>query len=142
MIGLNRLFHQRRLTAEQLAVDIHGTPAEAEGILTRLVEDGLTEYRNDKQEGVYHFTSTVYKALGKPLAHARMKGLDEKAREKAVLDHVAKHKRIAREQVMVLTGLTDRQATVFLKTLVSKGKLTPVGERRGRHYQLPGNQGK
>lgn len=140
MIGLNRLFHQRRLTSGQLASDMHGTPAEAEGILTRLVEDGLVELRSEKQDGVYQFTSAVYKALGKPLAHARMKGLDGKAREKAVLEHVAKHKSIAREQVMVLTGLTDRQATAFLKSLVSKGRLVPIGERRARHYQLPDNQ--
>jgi ATP-dependent DNA helicase RecG len=140
MIGLNRLFHQRKLTANQLAADIHGTTAEAEGILTRLVEDGLAELRSEKQDGVYQFTSTVYKALGKPLAHARLKGLDGKAREKVVLEHVTKHKSIAREQVMVLTGLSDRQATAFLKALVSKKKLKPIGERRTRHYQLPDNQ--
>ncbi|MGB5070338.1 MAG: ATP-binding protein [Flavobacteriales bacterium] len=140
MIGLNRLFHQRRLTPDQLAVDMHGTTSEAEGILARLVEDGLVEPRSEKQDSVYQFTSAVYKALGKPLAHARVKGLDDKAREKAVLDHVAEHGSVRREEAMVLTGLAARQTTGLLKALVRKGKLVPKGERRWRHYHLPGNQ--
>lgn len=140
MIGLNRLFHQRQLTAAELAVDIHAGLDKASGLLERLVEEGLVEPRDGNRGRVYQFTAAVYRQLGKPLAHARVKGMDRKAREKAVMDHVAQHKRIARKKVMELTGLTDRQATALLKSLVINGKLVPTGERRGRYYQLPGNQ--
>lgn len=140
MIGLNRLFHQRQLTATELAVDIHEGLDKANGVLERLVEEGLAEPRDGNRGRVYQFTVAVYKQLGKPLAHARVKGMDGKAREKVVMAHVAQYGRIARKKVMELTGLTDRQATSFLKSLLTKGKLVAMGERRGRHYQLPENQ--
>lgn len=140
MIGLNRLFHQRQLSAARLAEDIHAGAPEASAILERLVEEGLVEPRDDKQGRVFQFTASVYRQLGKPLAHARLKGLDPKAQEKAILDHVSKHGRIRREKAMELTGLTARNASTLLKVLVAKGKVVPVGEKRGRYYQLPDHQ--
>lgn len=137
MIGLNRLFHQRQLTAAGLAVDIHASQAEASAILERLVEEGLVEPRDGNRGRAYQFTSAVYRALGKPLAHARVKGMDGKAREKAVLDHVAKHGSVRREQAMELTGLTDRQAYSLLAALVKSGMLVPKGRNKGRAYYLP-----
>lgn len=140
MIGLNRLFHQRTLNAADLAVDIHAGLAEAIAVLERLVEEGLVELREERRGRVCQFTASVYRQLGKPLAHARVKGLDGGAREKAILDHVAKHGSVRREQAMELTGLDGRQATALLKALVSKGKLQAYSERRWRYYQLPENQ--
>lgn len=140
MIGLNRLFHQRQLSAASLAEDIHAGTPEASAILERLVEEGLVEPRDDKQGRVFQFTATVYRQLGKPLAHARLKGLDTKAQEKAILDHVTKHGRIRRERAMELTGLAARNASALLMSLVSRGKLTPSGEKRGRYYHLPDSQ--
>lgn len=135
MIGLNRLFHQRQLTATELAVDIHEGLDKANGVLERLVEEGLAEPRDGNRGRVYQFTVAVYKQLGKPLAHARVKGLDGKAREKAVLDYVAQHRRIVREKVMELTGLAGRSATSLLDRLVKRGALIAYGDRRGRYYE-------
>lgn len=140
MIGLNRLFHQRQITAAQLAVDIHAGADAASAILERLVEEGLVEPRDERRGRVFQFSAAVYRQLGKPLAHARVKGMDAKAREKAVLEYVAKHGRVRREQVKELTGLDGRQATAFLKALVLRGKLVPRGEKRGRYYESPKNQ--
>lgn len=139
MIGLNRLFHQRTLNAADLAVDIHAGLAEAIAVLERLVEEGLVEPREERRGRVYQFTASVYRQLGKPLAHARVKGLDGGAREKAILDHVAKHGSVRREQAMELTGLADRQATTLLKSMVTKGALVAFSERRWRYYTLPDN---
>lgn len=135
MIGLNRLFHQRQLTATELAVDIHEGLDKTNGVLERLVEEGLAEPRDGNRGRVYQFTVAVYKQLGKPLAHARVKGLDGKAREKAVLDYVAQHRRIVREKVMELTGLAGRSATSLLDRLVKRGALIAYGDRRGRYYE-------
>lgn len=137
MIGLNRLFHQRNLTAADLAVDIHAGQAEASAVLERLVEEGLVEPREERRGRVFQFTAAMYRQLGKPLAHARVKGLDTKAQETAVLEYVAKEGSIRRMKAMELTGLDARYATLFLGRLVEQGKLYPVGDRKARTYVLP-----
>lgn len=137
MIALNLLFRQRRVTAAQLAKDIHASGSKAVGVLERLVEEGLVESKDDSQGVTYQFTSIVYKGLNKPLAHARVKGLDDAAREQLVLEHVRINGQIKREKAMELTGLQERAATKFLQGLVAKGKMVAHGEKRGRYYKLP-----
>lgn len=58
---------------------------------------------------------------------------------RAVLVAVQQHGRIARSDVMNVTGLEPARATALLAEMVESGQLERRGERRGAHYVLPGS---
>lgn len=137
MIVLNRLFHERRVTSEQVAVEIQRSGNEARALLERLVEEGLVEARGEKKGRVYHLTARFYGAVGQPEAYVRVHGIDPIRQEAAVLQFVEAHGRIKRENVVELCGLTERQATLLLGRLVRDGKLVQRGVKRWTFYEAP-----
>ncbi|NDU92586.1 MAG: hypothetical protein G3I10_08270 [Ferrovum sp.] len=137
MIVLNRLFHERRMTSEQAAVDIQRSQNDARAVLERLIEEGLVEARGERKGRVYHLAARFYGAVGQPEAYVRVHGLDLIRQEAAVLQFVQAHGRVKRENVMELCGLADRQSTFLLSRLVREGKLVKRGERRGTYYEMP-----
>lgn len=112
MIVLDRLFHERRVTTEQVATEIQRSQNDARALLERLVEEGLVEARGENRGRVYHLAARVYDAVGRPEAYVRTHGIDPIRQEAAVLQFVQAHGRIKRENVVELCGLTERQATV------------------------------
>lgn len=136
MIILNRLFHERRLTSEQAANEIQRSQNDARAVLERLLEDGLLEARGEGRGRVYHLAASFYEAVGQPEAYVRVHGLDAIRQEAAILQFIQAHRRIKRENVMQLCGLTGRQATALLSRLVAKGKLVKHGSRRGSYYEV------
>ena len=58
--------------------------------------------------------------------------------EEAILTYVETHGRIARREVVALTGLSEEQARYHLRKLTEQGMLELVGARRGAHYRIPG----
>ena len=137
MIVLNRLFHERRVTAEQVAAEIQRSQNDARSLLERLVEEGLVEARGENRGRVYHLAARVYEAAGQPEAYVRTHGIDPIRQEAAVLQFVQAHGRIKRENVVELCGLTERQATQLLGRLVREGKLVMRGAKRWSYYEAP-----
>ena len=134
MIVLNRLFHERRVTSEDVAADIQRSVGEARAVLERLVEDGLAEARGERRGRVYHLAARFYEAIGHPEAYVRVHGLDVIRQEAAVLQFVQAHGQVRRENVTELCGLTGKQATALLGRLVGEGKLSRHGVRRWTYY--------
>jgi ATP-dependent DNA helicase RecG len=137
MIVLNRLFHERRVTTEQVATEIQRGQNDARALLERLVEEGLVEARGENRGRVYHLAARVYDAVGQPEAYVRTHGIDPIRQEAAVLQFVEAHRRIKRENVVELCGLTERQATQLLGRLVREGKLVRRGAKRWSYYEAP-----
>lgn len=137
MIVLNRLFHERRVTTEQVAAEIQRSQNDARALLERLVEEGLVEARGEKRGRVYHLAARVYGAVGRPEAYVRVHGIEPLRQEGLVEEYVRAHGSIRRAKVVELCGLTERQATLVLGRMVKKGKLAAHGERKSRSYRLP-----
>jgi ATP-dependent DNA helicase RecG len=137
MIVLNRLFHERRVTTEQVATEIQRSQNDARALLERLVEEGLVEARGENRGRVYHLAARVYGAVGQPEAYVRTHGIDPIRQEAAVLQFVEAHRRIKRENVVKLCGVTERQATQLLGRLVREGKLVRQGMKRWSYYEVP-----
>lgn len=137
MIVLNRLFHERRVTTEQVATEIQRSQNDARALLERLVEEGLVEARGENRGRVYHLAARVYGAVGRPEAYVRTHGLDPIRQEASVLQFVQAHGRIKRENVVELCGLAERQATQLLGRLVKEGKLVKRGLKRWSYYEAP-----
>lgn len=137
MIVLNRLFHERRVTTEQVATEIQRSQNDARALLERLVEEGLVEARGENRGRVYHLAARVYDAVGQPEAYVRTHGIDPIRQEAAVLQFVEAHRRIKRENVVALCGVTERQATQLLVRLVREGKLVRRGVKRWSYYETP-----
>ncbi len=138
MIVLNRLFHDRRVTTDQVAVEIQRSQNEARALLERLVEEGLVEARGEKRGRVYHLTASFYKTVGRPEAYVHVHGLEPLRQEALVEEYVRAHGSIRRAKAAELCGLAERQATLLLGKMVSKNKLAAHGERKSRTYTLPG----
>lgn len=137
MIVLNRLFHERRVTTEHVAQEIQRSQNDARALLERLIEDGLVEARGENRGRVYHLAARVYGAVGQPEAYVRTHGIDPIRQEAAILQFVEAHRRIKRENVVELCGLTERQATQLLGRLVRQGKLVKRGVKRWSYYEAP-----
>lgn len=135
MIVLNHLFHERRVSSEQVATDIQRSLGEARAVLERLVEEGLVEAKGERRGRVYHLAARFYDAVGQPEAYVRVHGLDPIRQEAAVLQFVKAHGRVKRENVIELCGLTGRQATLLLTRLVREGKLAQRGVKRWSYYE-------
>ncbi len=85
-----------------------------------MVMTGLV--RAVRMGAVYHLAARVYGAVGQPEAYVRTHGIDPIRQEAAVLQFVEAHRRIKRENVVKLCGVTERQATQLL------GRLGPGGQ--------------
>jgi len=138
MIVLNRLFHDRRVTTEQVVIEIQRSQNEARALLERLVEEGLVEARGENRGRVYHLAASFYKTVGRPEAYVHVHGVEPLRQEALVEEYVRAHGSIRRVKAAELCGLTERQASRLLGKMVSKNKLAAHGERKSRIYALPG----
>jgi len=141
MIVLNRLFHERRVTTEQVAAEVQRPQNEARALLERLVEEGLVDARGEKRGRVYHLAAPFYNTFGQPEAYVHVHGMEPLRQEALVEEYVRAHGSIRRSKAAELCGLTERQATLLLGRMVKKNKLVPHGERKSRIYTLPGHSG-
>lgn len=137
MIVLNRLFHERRVSTEQVAKEIQRSQNDARALLERLVEEGLVAARGENRGRVYHLAARVYGAVGQPEAYVHVHGIEPLRQEALVEEYVRAHGSIRRATVVELCALTERQATLLLGRMVKKAKLVAQGDRKSRAYKLP-----
>ena len=137
MIVLNRLFHERRVTTEQIASEAQRPQNDARALLERLIEEGLVEARGEKRGRVYHLAARYYNEVGQPEAYVHVHGMEPLRQEALVEEYLRAHGSIRRAKAAELCGLSERQATLLLKRMVDKNKLVPHGERKSRTYTLP-----
>jgi ATP-dependent DNA helicase RecG len=138
LIALAALRATKRVTADELAVQIQRDTTSAKRTLEALTEAGLVEAHGATRARSYTLSASLYQAVGDKAAYTRQAGFSPIQHEQMVLSYVQQHGQIKRAEVMDLCRLTEDQAWQLLKRLVSAEKLVKHGERRWSFYTLPG----
>ena len=138
LLLLNGLWRERAITTETAARLIQKPEGEARGALNRLVEAGLVEARGARKARVWHLSAATYRRLGERAAYVHQRGFEQLQQEQMVLQYVETHGRITRREAADLCRLSPDQAYRLLRKLVTDGRLTPYGAKKGAWYQLRG----
>lgn len=136
LIALAALRESKRVTADELAVQIQRDTASAKRTLEALTEAGLVEAHGSTRGRSYTQSASLYQAAGDKAAYTRQAGFTPIQHEQMVLNYVQQHGRIQRAEVMDLCRLSPDQAAKLLKRMKDKGALIQQGERRWSIYKL------
>jgi len=136
LIALAALRESKRVTADELAVQIQRDTASAKRTLEALTEAGLVEAHGSTRGRSYTLSASLYQAVGDKAAYTRQAGFTPIQHEQMVLNYVQQHGQIQRSEVMDLCRLSPDQAAKLLKRMKGNGALIQQGERRWAVYKL------
>ncbi|MEH6353338.1 ATP-binding protein [Pseudomonas sp. 3JA] len=136
LIALAALRETKRVTADELAVQIQRDTASAKRTLEALTEAGLVEAHGSTRGRSYTLSARLYQAVGDKAGYTRQAGFTPIQHEQMVLNYVQQHGQIQRAEVMDLCRLSPDQAAKLLKRMKDKGTLIQQGERRWSVYKL------
>ncbi|MBC3494440.1 putative DNA binding domain-containing protein [Pseudomonas sp. SWRI100] len=136
LIALAALRESKRVTADELAVQIQRDTASAKRTLEALTEAGLVEAHGSTRGRSYTLSASLYQAVGDKAAYTRQAGFTPIQHEQMVLNYVQQHGQIQRSEVMDLCRLSPDQAAKLLKRMKGNGALIQHGERRWAVYKL------
>jgi ATP-dependent DNA helicase RecG len=136
LIALAALRASKRVTADELAVQIQRDTASAKRTLEALTEAGLVAAHGSTRGRSYTLSASLYQAVGDKAAYTRQAGFTPIQHEQMVLNYVQQHGQIQRAEVMDLCRLSPDQAAKLLKRMKDKGALIQQGERRWSFYKL------
>lgn len=136
LIALAALRETKRVTADELAVQIQRDTASAKRILEALTKAGLVEAHGATRGRSYTLSASLYQAAGDKAGYTRQAGFTPIQHEQMVLNYVQQHGQIQRAEVMDLCRLSPDQAAKLLKRMKDKGALIQQGERRWSVYKL------
>ncbi|WP_280265669.1 DNA glycosylase AlkZ-like family protein [Nocardia wallacei] len=131
---LHELRSQTKLSANEIAEQLHRTQGETRAGLSRMIEAGLVELRGSGRGRMYHLSAAVYRALDNPPAYVRVRGTDPIQQERMVLQYVDSFGSITRAQAAELCMITSQQASRLLRRMTAEGHLTLEGERKAARY--------
>lgn len=136
LIALAALRESKRVTADELAVQIQRDTTSAKRTLEALTEAGLVEAHGSTRGRSYTLSASLYQAVGEKAAYTRQAGFTPIQHEQMVLSYVQQHGQIKRAEAMDLCRLSPDQAAKLLKRMKAKGALIQQGERRWAIYKL------
>ena len=135
LIALAALRESKRVTADELALQIQRDSTSAKRTLEALTEAGLVEAHGFTRGRSYTLSASLYQAVGAKAAYTRQAGFTPIQHEQMVLNYVQQHGQIQRAEVMDLCRLSPDQAAKLLKRMKDKGVLRQQGERRWAVYK-------
>lgn len=136
LIALAALRASKRVTADELAVQIQRDTASAKRTLEALTEAGLVEAHGATRGRSYTLSASLYQAVGDKAAYTRQAGFAPIQHEQMVLNYVQQHGQIKRAEVMELCRISTDQAAKLLKKLKDKGAIVQSGKNRGASYTI------
>ncbi len=136
LIALAALRASKRVTVEELAVQIQRDTASAKRTLEALTEAGLVEAHGATRGRSYTLSASLYQAVGDKAAYTRQAGFAPIQHEQMVLNYVQQHGQIKRAEVMELCRISTDQAAKLLKKLKDKGAIVQSGKNRGASYTI------
>ncbi len=136
LIALAALRESKRVTADELAVQIQRDTASAKRTLEALTEAGLVEAHGSTRGRSYTLSASLYQAVGDKAAYTRQAGFTPIQHEQMVLNYAQQHGQIKRAEVMELCRISTDQAAKLLKKLKDKGTIVQSGKNRGATYTL------
>ena len=137
LIALAALREMKRLTADELAMQIQRDVMVARRTLEALTEAGLVDAHGTGRGRSYTLSASVYRLRGDKAAYTRQIGFTSIQHEQMVLNYVRQHSQIRRADAMELCRLSGDQASKLLQRLAANETLEKHGERRGSFYTLP-----
>lgn len=140
LIALAALRATKRVTADELAVQIQRDTASAKRTLEALMEAGLVEAHGSTRARSYTLSASLYQATGDKAAYTRQAGFSSLQQEQMVLSYIHQHGQIRRAEVMELCRLSTDQAAKLLKKLKEAGAIVQHGKNRGAVYTLSRNE--
>lgn len=138
---LHELRAQTKLSANEIAEQLHRTLGETRAGLSRMIEAGLVELRGSGRGRLYHLSAGVYKALDNPPAYVRVRGTDSIQQERMITQYVESFGSISRAQAAELCMITPDQASRVLRRMAADGALVLIGARKGARYVAPSDAG-
>lgn len=126
----------KRLTAQELAIDIERQPAQAKRTLEAFVEAGLAQTHDIKHGRSYTLAAGVYQAEGGNAALTRQMDFSNLQHEQPVLSYARQHGAIRRAEVIELCRLSEGQAKALLKRMKINELLWLEGASRTASYRL------
>lgn len=136
LIALAALRESKRVTADELAVQIQRDTTSAKRTLEALTEAGLVEAHGSTRGRSYTLSASLYQAVGDKAAYTRQAGFTPIQHEQMVLNYVQQHGQIKRAEVMELCRISTDQAAKLLIKLKDKGAIVQSGKNRGASYTL------
>jgi len=136
LIALAALRESKRVTADELAVQIQRDTTSAKRTLEALTEAGLVEAHGATRGRSYTLSASLYQAVGDKAAYTRQAGFAPIQHEQMVLNYVQQHGQIKRAEVMGLCRISTDQAAKLLKKLKDKGAIVQSGKNRGATYTI------
>ncbi|NLY58320.1 MAG: ATPase [Gammaproteobacteria bacterium] len=136
LIALAALRSTKRVTADELAIQIQRDTASAKRTLERLTEAGLVEAHGSTRARSYTLSARLYQAVGDKAGYTRQAGFSAIQNEQMVLNYVQQHQQIKRADVMELCRLSTDQAAKLLKKMKDNGAIVQHGKNRGAVYTL------
>lgn len=136
LIALAALRESKRVTADELAVQIQRDTTSAKRTLEVLTEAGLVEAHGSTRGRSYTLSASLYQAVGGKAAYTRQAGFTPIQHEQMVLNYVQQHGQIKRAEVMELCRISTDQAAKLLIKLKDKGAIVQSGKNRGASYTL------
>jgi len=136
LIALAALRESKRVTADELAVQIQRDTTSAKRTLEALTEAGLVEAHGSTRGRSYTLSASLYQAVGDKAAYTRQAGFTPIQHEQMVLNYAQQHGQIKRAEVMELCRISTDQAAKLLKKLKDKGAIVQSGKNRGATYTL------
>jgi ATP-dependent DNA helicase RecG len=138
LLVMQALSTVRRASTSELVEEIKVLEAaEVRRQLELLVESGLAQAHGAGKGRTYTMSAAVYAKLGKGVGYTRQAGINAARQEAMVLEHVERHGRVKRDEVIELCGLAPNQASKLLTKLKDQGKLEQHGEKRWAYYTKP-----
>ncbi|QLF93970.1 putative DNA binding domain-containing protein [Pseudomonas sp. ABC1] len=136
LIALAALRAAKRVTADELAVQIQRNSTSAKHTLESLTEAGLVDAHGTTRGRSYTLSARLYQAVGDKAAYTRQAGFTPIQHEQMVLSYAQQHGQIRRADVMELCRLSTDQAAKLLKKLKDSGSIVQHGKNRGALYTL------
>lgn len=134
---LSTIRNERRVTAERLSEVIHLNKSRTSSTIENLVEAGLVEAIGNGVNRSYILSAKVYKQNNESVKYVRQTDIDA-VRYPELIIKLAKQQDgvITKEDVAELLKITDVQAYLQIKKLLTEGKLVPNQKGKYANYKL------
>jgi ATP-dependent DNA helicase RecG len=137
LIALASLRAAKRMSAEDLAVQIHRDAPHAKRTLETLVEAGIVDaHGGTPRTRSYTLSAKVYRNAGNRAGFTRQAGFSAIQHESMVMSYVQQHGEVRRADIVELCRVTDEQAKQMLKKLKVDRRLLQHGLRRATFYTI------
>lgn len=137
LLTLHEVRMEQRITTARAAELFQVDAQDARRVLDRLTDRGILEARGRTRDRAYHLSAAVYRRLGEPARHKRVRGYDRIEQERMVLTFVDRHGSITRREAADLCRIPPERASRLLRRLRDKGALELVGRKRAARYVRP-----